>query len=95
MSTNGLIVHAGSQAINSSKSSRVLGCLISGSNIEDGSACNIFILKENFMSTPTADGTILPGITRKDVMGLALGLGYQKLCPSRMNEDQIFRKADN
>ncbi|KAK8513061.1 hypothetical protein V6N13_090207 [Hibiscus sabdariffa] len=50
---------------------------LTGSNIEEGSACNIFILKGNVISTPTADGTILPGITRKSIMGLASGFGYQ------------------
>ncbi|KAE8726007.1 Branched-chain-amino-acid aminotransferase 6 [Hibiscus syriacus] len=38
---------------------------LTGSKIEEGSACNIFILKGNVISTPTADGTILPGITEK------------------------------
>ncbi|KAK8987450.1 hypothetical protein V6N11_027201 [Hibiscus sabdariffa] len=50
---------------------------LSGSHIEEGSACNIFILKGNVISTPTADGTILPGITRKSIMELASGFGYQ------------------
>ncbi|KAK8513060.1 hypothetical protein V6N13_090208 [Hibiscus sabdariffa] len=50
---------------------------LTGSNIEEGSACNIFILKGNVISTPTADGTILPGITRKSIMELASGFGYQ------------------
>ncbi|GMI70592.1 branched-chain aminotransferase 6 [Hibiscus trionum] len=50
---------------------------LTGSNIEEGSACNIFILKGNVISTPAADGTILPGITRKSIMELASGFGYQ------------------
>ncbi|KAE8727226.1 Branched-chain-amino-acid aminotransferase 2 [Hibiscus syriacus] len=50
---------------------------LTGSKIEEGSACNIFILKGNVISTPTADGTILPGITRKSIMELASGFGYQ------------------
>ncbi|XP_039006341.1 branched-chain-amino-acid aminotransferase 6-like [Hibiscus syriacus] len=50
---------------------------LTGSNIEEGSACNIFFLKGNVISTPIADGTILPGITRKSIMELASGFGYQ------------------
>ncbi|XP_022762830.1 branched-chain-amino-acid aminotransferase 6-like [Durio zibethinus] len=46
-------------------------------NIEEGSACNIFILKGNVISTPTAHGTILPGITRKSIIEIALTFGYQ------------------
>ncbi|TYJ50273.1 hypothetical protein E1A91_A01G194700v1 [Gossypium mustelinum] len=48
-----------------------------GSNIEEGSACNIFILKGNVISTPTTHGTILPGITRKSIMEIASDFGYQ------------------
>ncbi|KAH1122828.1 hypothetical protein J1N35_005988 [Gossypium stocksii] len=48
-----------------------------GSNIEEGSACNIFILKGNVISTPATHGTILPGITRKSIMEIASGFGYQ------------------
>ncbi|XP_022748630.1 branched-chain amino acid aminotransferase 2, chloroplastic-like isoform X2 [Durio zibethinus] len=50
---------------------------LTGKNIEEGSAFNIFILKGNVISTPTAYGTILPGITRKSVIEIALTLGYQ------------------
>ncbi|TYJ50265.1 hypothetical protein E1A91_A01G194100v1 [Gossypium mustelinum] len=34
---------------------------LTGSNIEECSGCNIFILKGNVISTPTTHGTILPG----------------------------------
>ncbi|MBA0581185.1 hypothetical protein Gorai_023370, partial [Gossypium raimondii] len=50
---------------------------LTGSNIEEGSACNIFILKGNVISTPTTHGTILPGITRKSIMEIASDFGYQ------------------
>ncbi|XWS40344.1 hypothetical protein CRYUN_Cryun18bG0132900 [Craigia yunnanensis] len=50
---------------------------LTGRNIEEGSACNIFILKGNVISTPTAHGTILPGITRKSIIEISLTLGYQ------------------
>ncbi|KAE8719180.1 Branched-chain-amino-acid aminotransferase 5 [Hibiscus syriacus] len=47
------------------------------SNIEEGSVCNIFVLKGNVISTPRADRTIFPRITRKSIMELASGFGYQ------------------
>ncbi|XWS67541.1 hypothetical protein CRYUN_Cryun04dG0015300 [Craigia yunnanensis] len=50
---------------------------LTGRNIEEGSACNIFILKGNVISTPTVHGTILPGITRKSIIEIALTFGYQ------------------
>ncbi|GAV90236.1 Aminotran_4 domain-containing protein [Cephalotus follicularis] len=46
-------------------------------NIEELSACNIFIVKGNAISTPGINGTILPGITRKSIIDLALDFGYQ------------------
>ncbi|XVE67397.1 hypothetical protein DITRI_Ditri08aG0157000 [Diplodiscus trichospermus] len=50
---------------------------LTGRNIEEGSAFNIFLLKGNVISTPTAHGTILPGITRKSIIEIALTFGYQ------------------
>ncbi|CDY45046.1 BnaA08g02290D [Brassica napus] len=48
-----------------------------GRNIEEASACNIFIVKGNIVSTPPTSGTILPGITRKSISELASDIGYQ------------------
>nr|VDC65005.1 unnamed protein product [Brassica rapa] len=48
-----------------------------GRNIEEASACNIFIVKGNIVSTPPTSGTILPGITRKSISELARDIGYQ------------------
>ncbi|CAH2036307.1 unnamed protein product [Thlaspi arvense] len=48
-----------------------------GRNIEEVSACNIFIVKGNIVSTPPTSGTILPGITRKSIIELARDLSYQ------------------
>ncbi|XP_030944350.1 branched-chain-amino-acid aminotransferase 6-like [Quercus lobata] len=45
--------------------------------IEEVSSCNIFIVKGNVISTPASCGTILPGITRKSIIEIALGFGYQ------------------
>ncbi|MED6144361.1 Branched-chain-amino-acid aminotransferase, mitochondrial [Stylosanthes scabra] len=48
-----------------------------GKHIEEASACNMFVVKGNAICTPTIDGAILPGITRKSVIAIALDLGYQ------------------
>ncbi|PPS15114.1 hypothetical protein GOBAR_AA05465 [Gossypium barbadense] len=45
--------------------------------LEEVSASNIFTLKGNVISTPPTSGTILPGITRKSIIEIALGLGFQ------------------
>ncbi|KAG7943433.1 hypothetical protein I3843_15G038600 [Carya illinoinensis] len=45
--------------------------------IEEVSSCNIFILKGNVISTPAANGTILEGVTRKSIIDIARGHGYQ------------------
>jgi len=36
-------------------------------------------MKGNTISTPSLDGTILPGITRKSIIEVAIDLGYQVL----------------
>ncbi|KAL8490233.1 hypothetical protein ACS0TY_025948 [Phlomoides rotata] len=46
-------------------------------NVEEVSSCNVFILKGNVLSTPSANGTVLEGITRKSIMDIARDLGYQ------------------
>ncbi|KAF8027878.1 hypothetical protein BT93_E0717 [Corymbia citriodora subsp. variegata] len=48
-----------------------------GKYIDEGSACNIFSVKGNSISTPPTHGTILPGITRKSIIEIARKLGYQ------------------
>lgn len=45
--------------------------------IEEASSCNIFIVKDNVISTPAPAGTILEGITRKSIIEIARDLGYQ------------------
>lgn len=51
---------------------------VTGKNIEEISSANIFILKGNVISTPALiHGTILPGVTRKSIMEIALDFGYQ------------------
>ncbi|KAK1401862.1 Branched-chain-amino-acid aminotransferase [Heracleum sosnowskyi] len=45
--------------------------------IEEASSSNIFIVKDNVISTPAPTGTILEGITRKSIIEIARDLGYQ------------------
>ncbi|XP_050212350.1 branched-chain-amino-acid aminotransferase 2, chloroplastic-like isoform X2 [Mercurialis annua] len=63
--------------------------------LEEVSASNIFIVKGNVISTPTTNGTILPGITRKSIIEIAQDLGYEveeRLIPvdELANADEIF-----
>ncbi|KAM0859424.1 hypothetical protein ACQ4PT_047205 [Festuca glaucescens] len=45
--------------------------------LEEVSSCNIFVVKGNVISTPAIKGTILPGITRKSIIDVALSKGFQ------------------
>ncbi|KAL1195051.1 Branched-chain-amino-acid aminotransferase 3 [Cardamine amara subsp. amara] len=45
--------------------------------LEEVSSCNIFIVKDNVISTPEIKGTILPGITRKSIIDVARTQGFQ------------------
>ncbi|XP_050148104.1 putative branched-chain-amino-acid aminotransferase 7 isoform X3 [Malus sylvestris] len=47
-----------------------------GKNIEECSSSNIFIVKDNVILTPPTNGTVLPGITRKSIIEIALHLNY-------------------
>jgi branched-chain amino acid aminotransferase len=44
--------------------------------IADGSGENIFVIKDEILSTPDLSASILPGITRQTVMEIAQTLGY-------------------
>lgn len=46
-------------------------------NVEELSASNIFIVKDNVVSTPITTGTILEGVTRKSIIEIARNHGYQ------------------
>ncbi|GAB2228303.1 hypothetical protein Drorol1_Dr00010135 [Drosera rotundifolia] len=50
---------------------------VHGKYIEETSCSNIFILKDNIMSTPLTNGTILPGVTRKCILNIAFDHGYE------------------
>ncbi|WVZ86718.1 hypothetical protein U9M48_033460 [Paspalum notatum var. saurae] len=45
--------------------------------VEEVSSCNIFMVKDNVISTPLLTGTILPGITRKSIIEISQNLGFQ------------------
>ncbi|KAL6573079.1 Branched-chain-amino-acid aminotransferase, mitochondrial [Orobanche hederae] len=45
--------------------------------LEEVSSCNVFVVKGNVISTPAIKGTILPGITRKSILDVALNQGFQ------------------
>ncbi|KAL3813713.1 hypothetical protein ACJIZ3_014981 [Penstemon smallii] len=45
--------------------------------LEEVSSCNVFVVKGNVISTPAIEGTILPGITRKSILAVALNLGFK------------------
>ncbi|GLT66586.1 hypothetical protein SLA2020_389430 [Shorea laevis] len=66
-----------------------------GKNVEELSVCNIFIVKGNVISTPALLGTILPGVTRKSIVDIALDFGYQveeRVIPVEdlMDADEVF-----
>lgn len=45
--------------------------------LEEVSSCNVFIVKGNMIATPAIKGTILPGITRKSIIDVAVNQGFQ------------------
>ncbi|XXG63971.1 hypothetical protein AAC387_Pa05g2043 [Persea americana] len=63
--------------------------------LEEASSCNIFIIKDNVISTPSTQGTILAGITRKSIIEIALKYDYQveeRPVPVEelLNADEVF-----
>lgn len=45
--------------------------------LEEASSCNIFMLKDNVISTPLTRGTILSGVTRRSIIEIARDYGFQ------------------
>lgn len=45
--------------------------------LEEASSCNIFMVKDNVISTPLTRGTILSGVTRGSIIEIARDYGYQ------------------
>ncbi|KAL9329230.1 hypothetical protein ACSQ67_004233 [Phaseolus vulgaris] len=60
-----------------------------GKYIEEASSSNLFVVKDNTISTPAIDGTILPGITRKSIIEYAIDLGYQVMERSISVEEML------
>ncbi|XP_074271895.1 branched-chain-amino-acid aminotransferase 2, chloroplastic-like [Silene latifolia] len=60
--------------------------------VEEVSACNIFIVKDNIISTPPTKGSILAGITRNGIIEIAHDHGYQ--VEERLIEVEELLKAD-
>jgi branched-chain amino acid aminotransferase len=63
--------------------------------VADGSGENIFVVKDEILSTPDLSASILPGITRQTVIEIAGALGYavheRKLIRSDLHlADEVF-----
>ncbi|KAI3732952.1 hypothetical protein L1987_64165 [Smallanthus sonchifolius] len=63
--------------------------------VEEVSACNIFLVKGDVISTPSTVGTILEGITRKSIIHIARDLGYKVeerlvVVDELMEADEVF-----
>ncbi|XP_055960616.1 branched-chain amino acid aminotransferase 2, chloroplastic-like [Mercurialis annua] len=50
-----------------------------GNYIEEGTACDVFVVEGNMISTPAISGTILSGITRKSIIEIALSFGWKNM----------------
>ncbi|KAL3812303.1 hypothetical protein ACJIZ3_013571 [Penstemon smallii] len=46
-------------------------------NVEEVSSCNVFMVKDNVLSTPESNGNILQGVTRKSIIEIASDMGYK------------------
>jgi branched-chain amino acid aminotransferase len=53
--------------------------------VADGSGENVFLIKDEILSTPDLSASILPGITRQTIMEIAHALGYA------VHERQVIR----
>ncbi|XP_047315471.1 branched-chain amino acid aminotransferase 2, chloroplastic-like isoform X2 [Impatiens glandulifera] len=63
--------------------------------LEEVSSCNVFVVKDNVIATPTIKGTILPGITRKSIIDVARNQGFKVeerlVCVEELlNADEVF-----
>ncbi|KAK9697561.1 hypothetical protein RND81_08G045300 [Saponaria officinalis] len=63
-----------------------------GKFIEEASAANVFIVKDQKIYTAPTKGTILPGVTRKSIIEIARDLGYE--VEERMIEVEELLDAD-
>nr|KJB64007.1 hypothetical protein B456_010G028900 [Gossypium raimondii] len=63
--------------------------------LEEVSTANVFVVKDNTISTPVLGGTILPGITRKSIIEIAHSQGFkveERLVPVEelFDADEVF-----
>ncbi|KAK9748085.1 hypothetical protein RND81_02G034700 [Saponaria officinalis] len=65
---------------------------VSRKYVEEVSSCNIFVVKDNVISTPPTNGTVLPGVTRKSIIEIARDHGYQ--VEERLIEVKELLEAD-
>ncbi|XP_068654064.1 branched-chain-amino-acid aminotransferase 5, chloroplastic-like isoform X2 [Aristolochia californica] len=57
--------------------------------LEEVSSCNVFVVKDEVISTPAITGTILPGITRKSIIDVAHSQGYQGIIWKRRSRCSV------
>ncbi|KAH7523779.1 hypothetical protein FEM48_Zijuj06G0048300 [Ziziphus jujuba var. spinosa] len=60
--------------------------------LEEASTTNFFVVKDKIISTPPLGGTVTPGVTRKSVIEIARGQGFQ-VEGRHVSVDELF-KAD-
>eukprot|EP00262_Sarcandra_glabra_P009999 TRINITY_DN24849_c0_g1_i2.p1 TRINITY_DN24849_c0_g1~~TRINITY_DN24849_c0_g1_i2.p1 ORF type:complete len:319 (+),score=58.01 TRINITY_DN24849_c0_g1_i2:366-1322(+) len=77
ISNYGPVLKAQAQAKSKGFSDVIFLDSVTKRNLEEASACNIFIVKGNVISTPATQGTILAGITRRSIIDIACNYGYQ------------------
>ena len=61
--------------------------LDAGGHVSEGSAQNLFVVRDGILLTPPLHNSVLPGITRDSVMTLARDMGYE------VREEVIQREA--
>jgi len=62
---------------------KITTCLIKDIQCSSDYACHVFY-QGNVISTPAVKGTILPGITRKSIIDVAVSKGFQVNHPSNV-----------
>lgn len=61
--------------------------------VEEASACNVFTVKGNLVSTPATKGTILSGVTRRSIIEIARDHGY-KVEESDISVDELMEAEE-
>jgi branched-chain amino acid aminotransferase len=58
-------------------------------HVSEGSAANIFMVRDGRLVTPPVSSNILEGITRRTIMQLAAELGY-RVVEKRITRDEVY-----